>query len=136
LRGLQRSGAAVVGLDIALTAPTPDDVALAQAIRDFSQAGVSRVVLAETMAAGSGPLAEPAFLGAVVRGSDRVPVDPDGVIRRAPFIVPQGGGPPKPALSLAIVARLASMGEGALETARRPEGRVPLPVWRAGGAGR
>ena len=87
VRGLQRSGAAVVGLDIALTTPTTSsgDAALAQAIRDFSDAGVSRVVLVETMASGTGPLADPALLSAVVRGSSALPMDPDGVIRRAAF---------------------------------------------------
>src|SRR5919108_6267471 len=46
LRALQRSGAAVGGLDVALTSPTTpaDDAALAQAILDFSQDGVRRVV--------------------------------------------------------------------------------------------
>jgi adenylate cyclase len=135
LRGLQRSGALLVGLDIALPYPTAEDTALAQAIRDFSQAGVSRVVLTDTMALGSGPLAEPAFMHVVVHGSDRVPVDPDGVIRRAPFIVPQREGPPQPAFSLAIVARLAGIDQGILDTAlRTPEGRVPLPAWRADGS--
>src|SRR5919108_5204293 len=63
LRGLQRSGAAAVGLDVALTSPTTpvDDAALAQAIVGFSQDGVSRVVLAETAEPTSGPLADPTF---------------------------------------------------------------------------
>jgi CHASE2 domain-containing sensor protein len=48
LQGLRRSGAAVVGLDVALTSHTTlaDDATLAQVIHDFAQDGVSRVVLA------------------------------------------------------------------------------------------
>ncbi|MFQ5960260.1 MAG: CHASE2 domain-containing protein [Candidatus Methylomirabilales bacterium] len=135
LRGLQRSGAAVVGLDIALSSPTrpADDAALARAILEFSEGGVSRVVLAEMRGPGSGPLAEPTFWRTVVRGSPRVPVDDDGLIRRAAFLVPLVTGPPKPAFSLAIAARLAGMDQVTLETALRTrDGVVSLPVWRSG----
>ena len=57
LQGLRRSGAAVVGLDVALTSPTTlaDDANLAQVIREFTQDGRASVVLAETMTPGSGP---------------------------------------------------------------------------------
>ena len=58
-----------------------DDATLAQVIHDFAQDGMSLIVLAETMTPGSGPLADQAFLRAVVRGSPRVPMDDDGVIR-------------------------------------------------------
>ena len=136
LRGIQRSGAAVVGLDVALTSPTTPlgDAALAQAILDFSQDGVSRVVVAETTAPASGLLADPTFLRTLVRGSDRVPIDDDGLIRRAVFVVPRGTGPPEPAFSLAIVARLAGMDQQALETVPRSRGMpVSLPAWRSGG---
>ena len=134
-RSWRRSSAAVVGLDVALTSPTTlaDDATLAQAIHDFTQDGVSLIVLAETMTPGSGPLADPAFLRAVVRGSPRVPVDDDGVIRRTTFLVPHVMGPPEPAFSLAIVARLAGMDQIALELAlHTPDGRLSLPRWRPG----
>jgi adenylate cyclase len=135
LRALQRSGAAVVGLDVALTSPTTpaDDAALAKAILDFSHDGVSRVVLAETVGPESGPLSDPALLQAVVRGSPSVPVDDDGVIRRAVYALPRGMAPPEPAFSLAIAARLAGMDQMALEMAIRiPDGKVSLPMWGAG----
>jgi len=134
LRALQRSGAAVVGLDIDLTAPASplDDASLAQTILDFKQDGVSRVVLTETMAAGSGPLADPGFLDAVMRGSARVPMDDGGTIRRAAFLVPQVAGPARPAFSLAIMARLAGMDPRGLEKAlHSPDGKVALPVWKS-----
>ncbi len=116
LQGLRRSGARVVGLDVALISPPTlaDDATLAQVIRDFTQDGVSHVILAETMAPEDGPLADPAFLRAVVHGSSRVPVDDDGVIRRAAFVVPHVMAPPEPAFSLAIAARLAGMDQAAL----------------------
>jgi CHASE2 domain-containing sensor protein len=135
LRALQRSGAAVVGLDMALTSsPTPaDDAALAQAILDFHQDGISRVVLAETVGPESGPLAEPTFLRAVVRGSPSIPIDDDGVIRRAAFLLLPATASPKPAFSLAIAARLAGMDQTALQMAiRTPDDKVSLPTWRAG----
>jgi CHASE2 domain-containing sensor protein len=133
LQGLRRSGAAVVGPDIALTSHTTldDDATLAQVIHDFARDGVSLIVLAETMTPGSGPLADPAFLLTVVRGSPRVPVDDDGVIRRTVSLVPHVMGPPEPAFSLAIVARLAGMDQVALELAlHTPDGRLSLPRWR------
>jgi len=136
IRGLQKSGAAVVGLDITLsTATTPaDDAALARAILDFSRDGVSRVVLVGGRPPEAGPLADPAFLRAVVRGSDRVPVEHDGVIRRGALLVPQATGPPAPALSLAVLAHLRPMDPpgiaGALGT---PDGRVSLPAWQPQG---
>jgi adenylate cyclase len=134
LRGLQRSGAAVVGLDIALTSSTTPagDAAVAKAIRVFSQEGVSRVVLTDTMPPGRNPLAAPAFLRALVRSSDSIPVDDDGVVRRVAFLVPPVLGPPKPALSLATLARMAGMNQGTLQEALDREGGVlPLPIWRS-----
>jgi CHASE2 domain-containing sensor protein len=61
VRGLERSGAAAVGLDITLTTPTrpADDATLAQAIREFGRDGVSRVVLVDEPPPPSGALAEP-----------------------------------------------------------------------------
>ena len=135
VRGLQRSGAAVVGLDVALTSPTTpaEDAALAQAILDFSDERVSRVVLVETMTSGSGPLADPAVLSTVLRGSSDLPMDPDGVIRRAAFFVRRSASPPQPAFSLAVLARLGGTSPEALERMRlNPRLPLPLPVWRAG----
>jgi CHASE2 domain-containing sensor protein len=132
---LQRSGAAVVGLDVVLTSPTipADDAALAQAILDFNQDGLSRVVLAETVRPESGPLSDPAFLSAVVRGSPNIPVDDDGMIRRAALSLLRPMGPAEPAFSLAIAARLVGMDQTALQMAlQTADGKVSLPTWRSG----
>ena len=58
VRGLARSGASVVGLDITFASPTTPaaDAALAQAIREFSDGGLSRVVLLGPLDSGSWPL--------------------------------------------------------------------------------
>ena len=49
--GLRRSGAAVVGIDFEYTSPTSleDDTALVNAIKKFSDHGVSRVVLGDVL---------------------------------------------------------------------------------------
>ena len=98
LRGLDRSGAAVVGLDIALSVATApeDDALIARAIGDLGgrPGRASRVVLVDARRPESGPLADPALLAAVPRGSDRVPIDDDGVIRRVAVLVPHPGRDP------------------------------------------
>jgi adenylate cyclase len=135
--GLRRSGAAVVGLDLALTTPTSpnEDAALARAVLNFGEDGVSRVVMAHTGDPPAGPLGDSALMRAVVRGSPRVPWDRDGVIRRAALLVPEGASR-EPAFSLAIVARLAGMNAGELdEFARRaPEQVLRLPRWHTDGS--
>jgi len=50
--------------------------------------------------------AEAALLGALTRGSDRVPVDADGVLRRATPWVPRREAAPAPILALALLWRL------------------------------
>lgn len=138
LRGLQRAGAAVVGVDIDMSAPTTpaDDAALARAIADFSDGGLSRVVLVEPRAPGrGGPLADPALAASVMRGAAEVPIDGDGVIRRAALLLAPAGGAAEPALSLAIVARLAGMDRRTLAAAL-DTGRVPLPRRQPGGGWR
>jgi adenylate cyclase len=134
LRAIQRSGAAAVALDIELTAPTTpsDDTLLAQAILDFSEDGLSRVVLAATMDDGDGLLSDRSLLRAVVRGSPVVPMDEDGTIRRASFLLSRGKDPPEPAFSLAVLARLAGMNQVTLENALGTTGGLlNLPVWRS-----
>jgi adenylate cyclase len=135
--GLRRSGAAVVGLDVALTPPTvaSEDGALARAILDFAESGVSRVVITHTGDPVGGPLGDGDFRQAVVRGSPRVPWERDGVIRRAALLVPDGPSR-HPALSLAIVARLAGMTPGELDAFARAPGQrdLRLPRWRADSA--
>ena len=137
VRGLQRSGAEIVGLDITLggaTAPT-DDAALAAAIHDFSRDGVSRVVIPEGKPPDTGPLADPEFGRVVSRGSGRVPVDRDGLIRRAAFVVPGPTGAVSPILAVALLARLGGSDPRALVEAasHAADGKVSLAVWRPDG---
>lgn len=133
VRGLQRGGAAVVGLDLALTAATSpaDDAALARAIREFADGGLSRVVLVAVEAPVSGPLVEPGFWLSVVRGSPDLPEDPDGTTRRVAPVVLQEGRL-APAFAVAIAARLAGLDQAALERAVAA-GRVPVARSRESG---
>lgn len=135
IRGLQRAGAAVVGLDITFDAPTTpaDDLALAQAITEFGDGGLSRVVLTSHSTPKSGPLAAPALLAAVVRGAPEAPEDKDGLIRNATLVVPRSEARLEPSLPLAIVARLGGLGPGAIAAALGERGgELALPVWRRG----
>ena len=106
VRGLQRSGAAVVGFDIAFTSASKpeDDAALARAIADFADGAASRVVLPSIRPA-AGPLADPALLARVPVGSPNIPEDTDGMVRRVALLVGRPGSEPEPALALAVVAR-------------------------------
>ena len=143
LRGLDRSGAAVIGLDITLSVATtpPEDEALAKAIRDLTAGPKShpRLVLVETRVPESGPLADPALLGAVPRGSDQVPVDDDGAIRRLAPSIPFPGGAPRPALAVAVLARVLADDPGATAVSPALPGdlaRYPYfhgGVWAPGG---
>lgn len=45
--------------------------------------GLARVVLAEILGSSSGELADPTLVRAVTRGSPAVPLDDDGLVRRA-----------------------------------------------------
>src|SRR5262245_38989758 len=141
LRGLDRSGAAVIGLDITLSAPTTpsEDGALARAIQEL--AGVAgprrkRLVLVDARAPESGPFGERALVGATARGSDQMPIDDDGTIRRFAPIVPTAGGASRPAFALAVLARLADAGAGseaAPASSELPDDLSRYPYWRAGG---
>ena len=134
LRGVQRSGAAVVGLDIMLSAPTSlvDDTALTTAVREFSDEGLSRVVTVATGQPPAGPLRDLVLRGDVVAGVSDVPEDSDAVIRRANLLVRQGSQV-QPTFALAILARLGGMNQRALETALRSPHRVlSLPLWKPG----
>ena len=137
VRGLRRSGAAVVGLDITLgiaTAPA-DDAALAEAIREFSRDGVSQVVLVDGKAPEAGPLADPSLRRITMRGSDRVPMDRDGVIRRVALVIRAADGAPVPSLAVALLGRLAGQEPQALvEAASRDRGHaVSLPARHSDG---
>jgi len=132
IRGVQRAGAAVVGLDLALSSPTePDeDAELARAIIGFADGGVSRVVLVQAPPPRSGPLGDPAFLGTVVHGAGEVPLDNDGVIRRASLLVPREPGAYEPSFTLALMARLVGMNQKTLLAGLHAHGGLtPAPVW-------
>ena len=139
LRGLDRSGAAVVGLDIALsvaTAPEDDAPHRRRDRRSRREAG-SRLPggAGRRATARIGPLADPGLLGAVPRGSDRVPIDDDGVIRRVAVAGPaQPGREPVPAFALATLGQLGASrrgGAGAGSATTSP----PIPYWRRAGLG-
>ncbi|HEY7601073.1 MAG TPA: adenylate/guanylate cyclase domain-containing protein [Methylomirabilota bacterium] len=139
LRGLDRSGAAVVGLDIALSvATTPaEDAALAEALRGLAggPGRRHRVVLVDARPPESGPLADSTLLAAVPRGSDRVPVDDDGLIRHVAALVPEPGPRPVPAFALAVLGQqaLADASPGTAAPGAAPEDLARYPYWRAGG---
>jgi len=135
VRGLQRSGAAVVGFDVTFGSPTTeaDDRALAKAMLDFSDDGVSRVVVAGPLVPGSGPLGDPALIKAVVQGSPIVPQDADGIVRRVePLVAEAKGKAPLPALGLAVAARLAGLDAERLAAALAADIPLPIPLSRPG----
>jgi adenylate cyclase len=137
VRGLQRSGAAVVGLDVILDAPTTeeDDDALAQAIRDFSDGGTSRVVVIATPPL-AGPFATPEFRGAVASGSSAVPRDADDhIVRNVQLLLVRAdakGGPPtfEPAFALVVADRfLGPERERLARVVDAGGGPLPLARW-------
>ena len=137
VRGLQRAGAAVVGLDVTFASATApaEDAALARAIRDFSDGGLSRVVLTSTAMPKTGPLADPALLIAVVRGAPDVPEDNDAMIRKASLLVPGSPERFEPSLALAVAARLGGMNQKTLDDALGATGaELALPELKRGGA--
>ncbi len=137
VRGVQRAGAAVVGLDLALSSATEpaEDAELARAVVSFADGGLSRVVVVQAPPPKSGPLAEPAYLGAVVHGAGEVPLDADGVIRRASLLVPREPGRYEPAFTLALMGRLVGMSQSTLSASIGARGGLsPVPVWHPSGS--
>jgi adenylate cyclase len=116
LKGLQRAGAAVVGLDIVYETATAEDAVYAAAVRSFSEGGISRVVLT-SMLPEAGPLAELRSWPGLVRGLPDVPKEPDGMIRQAALVLAGPDGAPEPALSAAVAARFAGLDRRGLEAA-------------------
>jgi class 3 adenylate cyclase len=110
-----------VGLDITLGVATTReaDEALVRTLLEFGAEGRSGLVVADGPAAATGPLAAPDFRAAVPRGSDRVPVDADGVVRRMAPLLPGSDGTFVPALSLAALGAAKS---------RTPSGSPPAPA--------
>jgi len=117
VRGLSRCGASVVGIDITFASPTEPraDAALAEAIREFSDHGVSRVVLLGPLSAGAEPLGAAALGASVLTASPLVSVPRDGVIRRVDPLLPGPDGTTEPTLALALVARQQCLDRRALD---------------------
>jgi CHASE2 domain-containing sensor protein/class 3 adenylate cyclase len=136
VRGLQRSGAAVVGLDVILDAATTeeDDAELARAILDFADGGTSRVVMVTTPPP-SGPFATPEFRAAVVGGSSEVPRDADDhIVRNVQLLLlradASGRSAFEPAFSLVVADRfLGPERERLGRIADAGAGQLPLARW-------
>jgi adenylate cyclase len=129
VRGLQKSGVAVIGIDITFTTPTasPEDAALAGAIRAFADEGLSRVVLLGPLGPGATPLGSVALGPSVQLASPTVPADSDGVIRAVDPVLSGPEGRPAPTLALAVAARLAGVTPAALEEAMADGRPLSLP---------
>ncbi len=141
IRGLRKSGARLIGLDVDLRRPTnpADDRALLAAIRGAPGDPAGPVVVARTLTVASDsageiryrpmPLYEP--LLEMASGFAEVPKDDDGFFRRIPLVVPLGDGQVLPSLSLRLLARLGGLDPAAF--ARTLAGPEPvdlsLPEW-------
>lgn len=130
LAGIGRSGAAVIGLDVALETPTSveADAALAATLRELSGPRATGVVVVGDLPR-EGPLAATDLLAAVVRASPAVPIDADGLIRRIDPVVNGADGRNRAAFALAVAARRAGIDSASLH-ARVDRGEpwaVPTP---------
>ena len=133
VRGIARSGARVLAVDILFDTPTtPEaDAALAAAIRDFSGQGGS-VVLVGPLAENDSPLGAVALGASVMLASPFTPQDHDHVIRRVEPGVTGRDGRLLPTLGLAAVARAGGIDAAALDDALKTGRPLPLPRLRAG----
>jgi adenylate cyclase len=129
VRGLARSGAAVVGIDVTLDTPTtPEaDGALAAAIREFADGGLSRVVLLGPLSDNATALGSVALGTAVVLASPEVLPDADAVIRYVEPVRRAPGAPPTPTLALAVAARLGGLDNATLVEALATGKPLSLP---------
>src|SRR5262249_47029321 len=93
--------------DITFSSPTEPsaDTALAAAIGEFSDHGVSRVVLLGPLGRGPEPLGAASLGASVGTASPLGRVPPDGVIRRIDPLLPAPDGTSEPTLAVALVAR-------------------------------
>lgn len=140
IRGLRKSGARLIGLEVDLRRPTlpADDRALMAEVRG-DPGDVVPVVVARTLAAMAAPGGEIRFSPRPLfdptleahSGFAEVPKDEDGFFRRIPLAVPLPDGQFFPSLSLALLARLG--GQDLATLARRLSGPEPiglsLPEW-------
>jgi CHASE2 domain-containing sensor protein len=126
VRGVAKSGAAVVGLDITFSTATADDTALATALRAFDEDRTRGVVLLGPLANG-GPLGESTLGPLVTLASPSVPSDSDDIIRRVDPVVPGPNQGIYPTLGLAVTARFAGLDGRALGEALAAERPLALP---------
>jgi adenylate cyclase len=140
IRGLRKSGARRIGMDVDLRRPThpAEDRALAEAILGQPGDPAGQVVVARTLSLVSAPdgshfrpsrLFDPALERR--SGFAEVPRDEDGYFRRIPLAVPLEDGQALPSLALALLAHLGEQTPEALARALAgPEPiALPLPAW-------
>ncbi len=141
IRGLRKSGARLIGLDVDLRRPTApaEDRALLTTILGTPGDPTGQVVVARTLLAARTPGDEVRFRPTPLyspvleetSGFAEVPKDEDGFFRRIPLVVPLENGQALPSFALAILARLA--GHEPATLARILSGLepidLPLPVW-------
>ncbi len=141
IRGLRKSGARLIGLDVDLRRSTvaADDRALAASLRGAPNDPAGPVIVARTLRAVSTPDGEIRYRPTplydpeleVASGFAEVPKDEDGFFRRIPLAVPLVDGRWLPSLSLMLLARLADQDSTALSRTLAGPGPIelPLPEW-------
>ncbi|MBP1778848.1 MAG: putative Histidine kinase, partial [candidate division NC10 bacterium] len=141
VRGLRKSGARLIVLDIDLRRPTApaDDRALAAAIRGIPSDPAGPVVVARTLTAKRAQDGEtryrltPLYDAALetASGFAEVAKDDDGFFRRVPLVVPLENGGVAGSLALVALARLGGLDRETV--ARQLAGPEPiellLPTW-------
>jgi len=141
LRGLRKSGARLIGLDVDLRLPTvpAEDRALAAALLGEPGDPAGPVVVARTLVAERLPTGEtryrlrnlydPAL--EVASGYAEVARDDDRLLRRLPLALPLADGGFAPSLTLSLLAHLGRLDSAALRrTLAGPEPIVlALPQW-------
>jgi adenylate cyclase len=134
IRGIGRSGAASIGVDVQLDTPTTPaaDGALAAAIREIADNGLSRVVLLAPIEP-AGTLLGGAELGpSVVLATPNMPTDDDRLVRRVEPALVEPGGRLLPTLGLAAVARAGGLDARTLGEAISSGRALALPRFRNG----
>lgn len=136
IRGLRKSGARLIGMDVDLRRRTTpaDDLDLVAAIRGTPSNPVVPTVVVRTLTAVTGPGGEVRFRPRQLydaaleadSGFAEVPKDDDGFFRRIPLAVPMPDGGFLPSFSLSLLARLGRQDTGAL--ARTLAGPDPIEL--------
>jgi len=141
IRGLRKSGARLIGLDVDLRRPTlpADDRALAAALLGAPGDPAGPVVVARTLVTERLPGGEaryrlrPLYDAALesASGFAEVARDDDGLLRRLPLTLPLADGGFAPSLALSLLAHLGGLDSAALRRALAgPEPIVlSLPRW-------